>query len=88
MGRDNQAEMTKTQVLHMCVCVCDTYSSPYHWLINNANQCTYLAKSLDFKRLQCMARLFTDTPLNPQDMQECIYIPNLTSPAKTITIDT
>jgi hypothetical protein len=37
MGRDNQAEMTKPKFL-----IADTYSSPYHWLVDNSNQCTYL----------------------------------------------
>ena len=53
MGRNNQTAMTRPEFF---VYVCDIYSSPYPLLINNANQCTYLAKSLDFKRLQCMGQ--------------------------------
>jgi hypothetical protein len=37
MGRDNQAEMTKPKFL-----IADTYSSPYHWLVNNANNANIL----------------------------------------------
>ena len=65
MGRDNQTAMTKPKFF---IDVFDIHiSSPYPWLINDWNQFTYLAKSLDFKRLQCMAGLFTDTSLNPGD---------------------
>ena len=66
--------MTKPKFL-----IADTYSSPYPWLVNNVNQCTYLVGYLVSNGCNAWARPVTDTPLNPQDNKECTYIPNLTS---------
>jgi hypothetical protein len=76
MGRDNQAAMTKLGFIGV------TLSSPDHWLVDNANQCTYLVGYLVSNGCNALARLFTDTMPNPQDVQESI--PNLTSLQKRL----
>jgi hypothetical protein len=77
MGRDNQAAIIKLGFIGV------TLSSPDHWLVDNANQCTHLVGYLVSNGCNALARLFTDTtPPNPQDVQESI--PNLTSQQKRL----